>query len=112
MPGKLIQTIIEYKNQSGAIPPAPHALEQLKSQIVGVPINLLVPGMSSVLQAGNILQMVLQLAKQMGGLQNVGDFQKWIGKLEQMTVQDFIEALGGAGALGAALMNFKQDPGA
>lgn len=109
MPGKLIQTIIELGNRSGAIPTAPFALEKLKSQIIRVPINLLAPGMSGVLSAGNLLATVLQLAERMGGLQNVGDFQKWIGKLEQMTPEDFIEALGGAGALGAALMQFRDD---
>lgn len=116
----LLNHLIQVLNKSGSIRPAPHGLVKLKEQLEGVPFQLLQKGMSGVLTPQNILQGVMGLAKQMGGLQNVGDFQKILGQVTKaqqnpeeiiraasaLGVDALVEAVGNNTALTAALSNY------
>lgn len=81
---KLLQHLIAIANKSGSIKPAPQGLIKLKEQLEGVPFALLQKGMSGVINPQNLLQGVLGLAKQLGGLQNVGDFGQILSQVSKV----------------------------
>jgi hypothetical protein len=116
----LLQHLISVGNKSGSIIPAPQGLKKLKEQIEGVPFELLQKGMSGVMTAQNMLQGILGLAKQLGGLQNVGNFQsmnKQVSTAQKnpdelvriaaaLGVEQLTEAVGDNTALTASLSNY------
>lgn len=116
----LLQHLISVGNKSGSIVPAPHGLKKLKEQIEGVPFELLQKGMSGVINPQNMLQGILGLAKQLGGLQNVGNFQKVTQQVNQaeqnpdeivriaaaLGIDALTEAVGDNTALTASLSNY------
>lgn len=104
---KLLDHLIQVKNLSGAIKPAPFVLKNLKDSINGVPFQLLTPGMSGVLQQA--LQGIQQFIKMLGGMSQVGNFN---GSTMQQTAtgqvsQDQLNnAVGDATMLAGGLMTF------
>lgn len=111
--GRLIDVLIQRGNASGAVRPAPHALRELKSSIVGVPFQLLSPSMSGVLTAGNLGPVVQRLAQMPGmSLASLGKLQSVLGQLSQLTVGSggdpswLVDAIGAGAAIGTALMAY------
>lgn len=125
MSGKLIDHLIQVQNLSGAIRNAPHSLKDLKGALDGVPFQLLSPGMSGVMNLQKIMQAVTQLAGQLGGLTNVGNFTNMLGQFQglasslqgigqlnpnilasKLNLSQITAAMGNVGAFGAALTQF------
>jgi hypothetical protein len=105
---KLLDYIISMQNKSGAIPPAPNALKNLKAAIEGVPFELKQPGMSGIFNMNNMLQGLKILQQQMGDLGNIGNFQQILQQIANGTVtyQQLLDAMGNAGSLSAVLMTY------
>lgn len=108
MAQKLLDYIISMANKSGAIPPAPNALKNLKQAIDGVPFELNIPGMSGIMNIQNIMNGLKMLQKQMGGLNNIGDFQQILAQVQNGTasLEQLQQALGQAGSLATVLMTY------
>lgn len=106
---KLLDYIISTQNKSGAIPPAPNALKNLKSAIEGVPFELKQPGMSGIFNMNNMLQGLKILQQQMGDLGNIGNFQQILQQIANgtATYQQLMDAMGDAGSLSAVLMMYQ-----
>lgn len=105
-----MSTIIDYcisvNNKSGSIPAAPQGLKQLKESIEGVPFELLTQGMSGILNQGNLMQGIQQIAQQMGGIQNLGgQVQQILGQITNGTAStaQIVQAVGGVTAMTAGL---------
>jgi hypothetical protein len=122
---KLLNHLIRVKNRSGTLKPAPHNLKKLKEALNGVPFQLDVKSMSGVVTSQNMLQGIQKLAKQLGGLGEVGQFKNVMAKAREsgvngsslatanvaaiadhVPVEDLEEAVGGALALGISLMAY------
>jgi hypothetical protein len=117
---KLLKHLMRVQNKSGATKPAPHTLLKLKEAIEKVPFELLQKGMSGVVNNQAMMKGITKLAKQLGGLNNVGQFKNIMSQASssgtvlneegaariasQVRQKDLEEALGGAMALGVSLM--------
>lgn len=105
-------TIVKYAmsvgNKSGAIPAAPQGILNLKESIEGLPFELLTPSMSQIFNQGKMLQGIKQLAQQLGGLQNLGNFQQILGQVTNgsVSVDQMVQAVGGVTAMTASLNTF------
>lgn len=108
-----LSTIIDYcisvNNKSGSIPPAPQGLKKLKESIEGVPFALLTKGMSGIFD-NNLVGQIMQMAQQMGGLQNMGGkgTQQIMQQLQNGTaaIDQVIQTFGGVTAMTAGLGGF------
>lgn len=123
----LLQHLIKVRNKSGAIKPAPNRLIKLKESIEGVPFALNTPSMSGVITLLNMLKGIAKLSKQLGGIQEVGNFQKVMKKIapvanstnpeavaqaaQTLTLGELIEAVGNNTALSASLSAYHDDHG-
>ncbi len=110
---KLIDYIISKANQSGAIPPAPNAIKQLKESIEAIPFQLLQPSMSGIMNLSNIMQGLKILEQQMGGLENIGNFQNILQEVVNgtATYQQLLDAMGDAGLFAASLLTYANQIG-
>jgi len=100
----LLDVLIGLQNKSGSIPSAPHTLKNLKGAIVGVPFQILTPGMSGVMSIGNILGAINALA----GILKIPALQSVLGAVNRglASLQTLTGALGNGQALGLALSQY------
>ncbi len=82
MPGssKLLDVLIQIKNKSGAIQTAPNGFKDLKENIEKVKFDIAEPGMSALLNGGNLMGGVASLMSALGGLGGLGQIAQVIAK--------------------------------
>jgi hypothetical protein len=104
----ILKYVASVGNKSGAIPAAPQGLLKLKESIEGLPFELLNKSMGQILEQGKVMQGIQQLAQQMGGLQNLGNFQQILSQVSKgtATVEQITQAVGGVTSMAAGLSSF------
>lgn len=114
---RLLKQLVKIQNRSGSMKAAPHQLMKLKEGIQKVPFQLLSPGMSQIVNSGNLVKMIQKLAPQLGGLNQLGQFKNLLAQAggtgsinniqsiaSRIPTEKLVEALGEANALGMSLM--------
>ena len=77
---KLLDVLIQLKNKSGAIKTAPNGMKDLKENLEKVKFDIDQPGMSALLNGGNLMGGVASLMQALGGLGEIGQIAQVIAK--------------------------------